>query len=49
MRPLVWRRGGPASFSIRHSSGPNGHVAEAREALGLTFKFVEAFQAERTG
>ena len=35
-----------STFSIRHTSGANGHIAEAREALGLTFKFVQAFQAE---
>ena len=35
-----------SSFSIRHTSGANGHIAEARQALGLTFKYVEAFQAE---
>ena len=35
-----------SSFSIRHTSGANGHIAEAREALGLTFKYIDAFQAE---
>jgi phage/plasmid-like protein (TIGR03299 family) len=35
-----------STFSIRHTSGAAGHIAEARQALGLTFKFVEAFQAE---
>jgi phage/plasmid-like protein (TIGR03299 family) len=35
-----------STFSIRHTSGAHGHIAQAREALGLTFKFAEAFQAE---
>jgi len=35
-----------ASFSIRHVRGATGHIQEAREALGLTFKYVEAFEAE---
>ena len=39
-------RGAQASFSIRHTSGAKGRIAEARHALGLTFKFAEAFQAQ---
>src|SRR6195952_357331 len=35
-----------SSFSIRHTSGAGGHVAQAREALGLTFRYTDAFQAE---
>lgn len=35
-----------ASFSIRHSSGANGRLQEAREALGLTFKYTAAFAEE---
>lgn len=35
-----------SSYSIRHTSGAAGYVAEARNALGLTFKFAEAFQAK---
>ncbi len=35
-----------ASFSIRHTSGANGNIAQARQALGLTFRYVEAFEAE---
>jgi phage/plasmid-like protein (TIGR03299 family) len=35
-----------SSFSIRHTSGAAGYIAQAREALGLTFAFAEAFQAE---
>lgn len=34
-----------ASFSIRHTRGAVGHIQEARDALGLTFKYVEAFEA----
>jgi phage/plasmid-like protein (TIGR03299 family) len=32
-----------AQFSIRHVKGAQGHIQEAREALDLTFKYVEAF------
>ena len=35
-----------SSFSIRHTSGARGYIGQAREALGLTFKFAEAFQVE---
>ena len=35
-----------SSFSIRHTSGARGYIGQARDALGLTFKFAEAFQAE---
>jgi phage/plasmid-like protein (TIGR03299 family) len=35
-----------ASFSIRHTSGARGQIAQAREALGLTFTYAEAFEAE---
>lgn len=35
-----------ASWSTRHTSGAAGLIAEARETLGLTFKYVEAFEAE---
>ncbi len=35
-----------SSFSIQHTSGASGRVGEARQALGLTFRYVEAFQAE---
>jgi phage/plasmid-like protein (TIGR03299 family) len=34
-----------ASFSIRHTRGAQGHIQEAREAMGLTFKYMDAFQA----
>jgi len=35
-----------SSFSIRHTSGARGYIEEARQALGLTFAYAEAFQAE---
>lgn len=34
-----------ASFSIRHTRGSGGRIAEARQALGLTFKYAEEFEA----
>jgi phage/plasmid-like protein (TIGR03299 family) len=33
-------------FSIRHTSGARSAISEAREALGLTFKYVKAFEEE---
>lgn len=39
-------RGAKGHFSIRHTSGASGRIAQAREALGLTFAYAEAFQAE---
>ncbi len=38
--------GAKSSYKIRHTSGAAGYVAEARQALGLTFKYAEAFQAK---
>lgn len=35
-----------SSFSIRHTAGAKGQIAVAREALGLTFRYMEAFQEE---
>jgi phage/plasmid-like protein (TIGR03299 family) len=35
-----------SSFSIRHTSGAHGYIEAARQALGLTFAYAEAFQAE---
>lgn len=35
-----------SSFSIRHTSGARGNIEQARQALGLTFAYAEAFQAE---
>lgn len=34
------------SFKIRHTQGVDGKMATAREALGLTFKYADAFEAE---
>ena len=38
-------RNARASYAIRHTSGASGRIAQAREALGLTFKYAQAFQA----
>lgn len=35
-----------STFAIRHVKGAAGHLQEAREALGLTWKYVEAFEVE---
>lgn len=35
-----------ATFSTRHTSGAKGRIEEARQALGLTFRYAEAFQAQ---
>ncbi len=35
-----------ATFSIRHTANAGREIQEAREALGLTYKYVEAFEAE---
>jgi phage/plasmid-like protein (TIGR03299 family) len=35
-----------SSFSIHHTSGARGQIQAAREALGLTFAYMDAFQAE---
>jgi phage/plasmid-like protein (TIGR03299 family) len=35
-----------ASISIRHTASAKARVAAARDALGLTFRYVQAFQAE---
>ncbi|KAA9133772.1 DUF932 domain-containing protein [Microbacterium caowuchunii] len=37
-------RNAKSSFSIRHSSGASRELAEARRALGLTYKYVEEFE-----
>ena len=39
-------RGAKSSFSIRHVKGATGVIAEAREALELTFKYVSEFEIE---
>lgn len=33
-------------FSVRHTSGASAALAQARQALGLTFKYQEAFEVE---
>lgn len=35
-----------STFGIRHTSGAAAHIAQARQALGLTFAYAEEFQAE---
>jgi phage/plasmid-like protein (TIGR03299 family) len=35
-----------SSYTLRHTPRVNGKVLAAREALGLTFKYVEAFERE---
>lgn len=35
-----------AQFSIRHTSGAKGAIAEARQALGLTFRYMEEFERQ---
>jgi len=35
-----------SSFKIRHVKGATGAIQEAREALGLTFDYLDAFQVE---
>ena len=39
-------RAAASSFSIHHTSGARSHIQQAREALGLTFRFMTEFQAE---
>ena len=38
--------GAKSQFSVRHVGSASGAIQEAREALGLTFKYVETFEAE---
>ena len=35
-----------SSFSIRHTSGASGQIEQARQALGLTFRYAETFQVQ---
>ena len=35
-----------ASFSIRHTGGAKASIAEARAALKLTWRYIDAFEAE---
>jgi phage/plasmid-like protein (TIGR03299 family) len=39
-------RNAKATFKIRHTSTAAGRVEEARQALGLTWKYVDQFQTE---
>jgi phage/plasmid-like protein (TIGR03299 family) len=39
-------RGARASWSIRHTAGAKGQIAQARAALGLTFEYAEAFERQ---
>ncbi len=38
-----------ASFAIRHTGGARGAINEARTALGLSWRYIEAFEAEAAG
>ena len=35
-----------ASFAIRHTGGARGAISEARTALGLSWRYIEAFETE---
>lgn len=37
-------KGSKQSFKVRHTSGTNGRVAEARRVLGLTFQHMDNFE-----
>lgn len=39
-------RAARSTFAIKHLKGGRAKIEEARQTLGLTFEFVEAFQAE---
>jgi phage/plasmid-like protein (TIGR03299 family) len=39
-------RNAKASFSIRHTASAGAYLQEAREALGLTWRYLDSFQAE---
>lgn len=39
-------RGVKQSYKIRHTQTVDGRIAAAREALGLAYKYVDAFEAE---
>jgi phage/plasmid-like protein (TIGR03299 family) len=39
-------RSAKASFSIHHTTGAKSQIQAARDALGLTFRYMGAFQAE---
>lgn len=33
-----------SSYTVRHTSGARGRIAQARQALGLTFKYADEFE-----
>ncbi|MFF3214112.1 DUF932 domain-containing protein [Streptomyces sp. NPDC002886] len=37
-------RDAKSSYTVRHTSGARGRIAQARQALGLTFKYAEEFE-----
>ncbi|MFJ3176055.1 DUF932 domain-containing protein [Streptomyces roseus] len=37
-------RNAKSSYTVRHTSGARGRIAQARQALGLTFKYAEEFE-----
>lgn len=39
-------KGAKSSFTVRHTTGVQGKIAQARQALGLTFRYIEGFQEE---
>ena len=39
-------RGAKSSYSIRHTAGAKGQIAQARAALGLTWAYAEAFERQ---
>ncbi|WP_159701474.1 DUF932 domain-containing protein [Arthrobacter sp. 18067] len=39
-------RAARSTFSVRHTRGASAAIAQARQALGLTFKYQDAFQIE---
>ncbi|HLU95995.1 MAG TPA: DUF932 domain-containing protein [Thermobifida alba] len=39
-------RSARSSWSIRHTAGATARIEEARQALGLTWRYLESFQAE---
>lgn len=40
------RRNARSTFAIRHTSGAHSRVQEARDALGLTFRYMHEFETE---
>lgn len=47
MNTLSWALASAKNvYKIRHTENAEGRIAQAREALGITFKYNEAFEAE---